>query len=219
MRRGSLRIYLGAAPGVGKTFAMLNEGQRRVERGTDVVVACAESHGRPNTAAQLAGLEVMGAEELDTDAVIARAPSVALVDDLAHTNAAGSRHAKRWQDVEELRDAGIDVITTLNIEQLESLQDVAERITGISQRDSIPDEVARGADQIELVDMSPEAIRRRMAHGNIYPADRVDAALSNWFRPGNLGSAVCITPDRPLCDGYHSWTPCSRATTRSQASV
>ena len=198
MARGSLRIYLGAAPGVGKTFAMLNEGGRRADRGTDVVVGYVETHGRVNTAAQLAGLEVVPRrtveyrgtvlEEMDVDAVLTRHPAVALVDELAHTNAPGSRHEKRWQDVEELRDAGIDVITTLNIQHLESLNDVVERITGAKQRETIPDEVARGADQVEVVDMAPEALRRRMAHGNIYAPEKVDAALGNYFRIGNLGA-------------------------------
>ncbi|MET0902149.1 MAG: ATP-binding protein [Acidimicrobiales bacterium] len=198
MARGSLRLYLGAAPGVGKTFAMLNEGTRRQQRGTDVVVAFVETHGRSNTAAQLDGLEVIprlqvtyrgtSLEEMDTEAVIARAPTVALVDELAHTNAPGSRHEKRWQDVEQLRDAGIDVVSTLNIQHLESLNDVVERITGVKQRETIPDEVARGAEQVELVDMAPEALRRRMAHGNIYAAEKVDAALANYFRVGNLGA-------------------------------
>ncbi|MEO6317211.1 MAG: DUF4118 domain-containing protein [Acidimicrobiales bacterium] len=198
MARGSLRIYLGAAPGVGKTFAMLNEGRRRFGRGTDVVVAYVETHSRPNTGAQMEGLEVLprrgvvfgGAalEEMDVDAVIARRPAVALVDELAHTNAPGSTHEKRWQDVEQLRDAGIDVISTLNIQHLESLNDVVERITGIKQRETIPDEVARRADQVELVDMAPEALRRRMAHGNIYAAEKVDAALGNYFRLCNLGA-------------------------------
>jgi two-component system sensor histidine kinase KdpD len=198
MARGILRIYLGAAPGVGKTFAMLNEGRRRAERGTDVVVGYVETHGRVHTAAQLEGLRVVprrqveyrGAtlEEMDVDAILALQPAVALVDELAHTNAPGSGHAKRWEDVEQLRDAGIEVITTLNIQHLESLNDVVERITGAKQRETIPDEVARAADQVELVDMAPEALRRRMAHGNIYAAEKVDAALGNYFRVGNLGA-------------------------------
>lgn len=198
MARGTLRIYLGAAPGVGKTFAMLNEGRRRRDRGTDVVVGIVETHGREKTLEQIADLEIVprrtadhrGAtfEELDLDAVLARRPQVALIDELAHTNVPGSRNEKRWQDVEELLDAGIDVISTLNIQHLESLNDVVERITGIVQRETIPDEIARRADQIELVDMSPEALRRRLAHGNVYPAERIDAALGNYFREGNLGA-------------------------------
>lgn len=190
MARGSLRIYLGAAPGVGKTFAMLSEGVRRRERGTDVVVAYVETHGRANTAAQLEGLELIPrrAGEMDTEAVIARSPAVALVDELAHANGPGAALAKRWQDVDQLREAGIDVITTLNIQHLESLNDVVERITGVKQHETMPDEVARRADQVELVDMAPEALRRRMAHGNIYAAEKVDAALGNYFRLGNLGA-------------------------------
>ncbi|HZP28870.1 MAG TPA: DUF4118 domain-containing protein [Acidimicrobiia bacterium] len=199
MPRGRLRIYLGAAPGVGKTFAMLNEGWRRHERGSaDVVVGFVETHGRENTAAQLRDLEVVPRrkleyrgstfEEMDVDAILARRPQVALVDELAHTNVPGSRNAKRWQDVEELLDAGIEVISTVNVQHLESMNDVIEAITGIEPQETIPDAVVRAADQLELVDMSPEALRRRMAHGNIYPPERVDAALSNYFREGNLGA-------------------------------
>ena len=198
MARGRLRVYLGAAPGVGKTYAMLAEGWRRRHRGTDVVVGYVESHGRAATEAQLGDLPVVprrtveyrGAtlEEMDLDAVLARHPAVVLVDELAHTNAPGSRHEKRWQDIEELLDAGIDVISTVNVQHLESLNDVVERITGVVQHETVPDAVVRAADQIELVDMSPEALRRRMAHGNIYPPERVDAALANYFRPGNLGA-------------------------------
>jgi len=198
MARGLLRIYLGAAPGVGKTFAMLNEGQRRHERGTDVVAGFVETHGRPRTAEAMGDLEVVprrmighrGTEfpEMDIDAVLARKPEVALVDELAHTNVPGSRNEKRWQDVVELLDAGIDVISTVNIQHLESVNDVVERITGVKQRETVPDEVVRQADQVELVDMTPEALRRRMAHGNIYPAERIDPALTNYFRPGNLAA-------------------------------
>lgn len=196
MARGKLRIYLGAAPGVGKTYAMLSEAHRRVERGTDLVVAFVEHHGRPRTEVMLHGLEQIRRRELeyrgavftemDVDGVRARGPAVALVDELAHTNVPGSRNGKRWQDVEELLEAGIDVISTVNIQHLESLGDVVESITGVRQRETVPDEIVRRADQIELVDMSPQAIRRRMAHGNIYQSDKVDAALSNYFRPGNL---------------------------------
>ncbi|WP_053847145.1 sensor histidine kinase KdpD [Streptomyces sp. NRRL B-24085] len=196
MARGKLRIYLGAAPGVGKTYAMLSEAHRRVERGTDCVVAFVEHHHRPRTEVMLHGLEQISRRELayrdsiftemDVDAVLARRPDVALVDELAHTNIPGSRNEKRWQDVEELLAAGIDVVSTVNIQHLESLGDVVESITGVRQRETVPDEVVRRADQIELVDMSPQALRRRMAHGNIYKPDKVDAALSNYFRPGNL---------------------------------
>ncbi|MER6135581.1 sensor histidine kinase KdpD [Streptomyces sp. NPDC001815] len=196
MGRGKFRIYLGAAPGVGKTYAMLAEAHRRVERGTDCVVAFLEHHNRPRTEVMLHGLEQIARKELeyrgsaftemDVDAVLVRHPQVALVDELAHTNIPGSRNAKRWQDVEELLAAGIDVISTVNIQHLESLGDTVESITGVRQQETVPDEVVRRADQIELVDMSPQALRRRMAHGNIYKADKVDAALSNYFRPGNL---------------------------------
>ncbi|SMQ19481.1 two-component system, OmpR family, sensor histidine kinase KdpD [Streptomyces sp. Ag82_O1-12] len=196
MARGKLRIHLGAAPGVGKTYAMLSEAHRRVGRGTDCVVGFVEHHGRPRTEVMLHGLEQVPRRELeyrggvfsemDLDAVLARRPQVALVDELAHTNVPGSRNAKRWQDVEELLVAGIDVVSTVNIQHLESLGDVVESITGVRQQETVPDEVVRRADQVELVDMTPEALRRRMAHGNIYQPDKVDAALSNYFRPGNL---------------------------------
>jgi len=194
--RGQLRIYLGAAPGVGKTYAMLAEGQRRRSRGTDVVVGLLETHGRRLTAAMAEGLEIVprrtmthrGATftEMDLDAVLARHPQVALIDELAHTNVPGCRNTKRWQDVDELLDAGIEVITTLNIQHLESLNDVAKQVTGVEQHETLPDAVARRADQIELVDMTPEALRRRMVHGNVYPPNRVEAALTHYFRPGNL---------------------------------
>ena len=194
--RGRLRVYLGAAPGVGKTYAMLDEGHRRASRGADVVVAFVETHGRPFTDAKADGLEIVprravtyrGADftEMDLAAVLERAPEVALVDELAHTNVPGGDHAKRWQDVEQLLEAGIDVISTVNVQHLESLNDVVESITGAAQRETVPDSVVRSAEQVELVDMTPEALRRRMAHGNIYGPDKVDAALSNYFRPGNL---------------------------------
>ncbi|MGP3982852.1 DUF4118 domain-containing protein [Streptomyces sp. KR80] len=210
MGRGKLRIYLGAAPGVGKTYAMLAEAHRRVERGTDCVVGFVECHGRSRTEVMLHGLEQIPRREMvyrdtvftemDVDVLLARRPAVALVDELAHTNVPGSRNAKRWQDIEELLQAGIDVISTVNIQHLESLGDVVETITGVRQRETVPDDVVRRADQIELVDMSPQALRRRMAHGNIYTPDKVDAALSNYFRPGNLTAlrelALLWTADR-----------------------
>ena len=196
MARGRLRVYLGAAPGVGKTYAMLGEGRRRLERGTDVVVGFVETHGRLHTAEMTEGLEIVPRRELryreavfaemDVDAVLARRPAVALVDELAHTNVPGSRNEKRWQDVEELLGAGIDVVSTVNIQHLESVNDVVAKITGVAQRETVPDSVVRAADQVELVDMAPEALRRRMAHGNVYAAEKVDAALSNYFRVGNL---------------------------------
>lgn len=196
MRDGKLRIYLGAAPGVGKTYAMLAEAHRRLERGRDVVAAVVETHGRAKTAELLEGIERIPPKpveyrgavfpELDVEAVLRRAPAVALVDELAHTNTPGSGNEKRWQDVAELLDAGIDVISTVNVQHLESLNDVVERITGVRQRETVPDAVVRGAEQIELVDITPEALRRRLSHGNVYAADKVDAALRNYFRPGNL---------------------------------
>ncbi|MCU1364997.1 MAG: histidine kinase [Ilumatobacteraceae bacterium] len=198
MARGSLRIYLGASPGVGKTYRMLGEGVRRKERGTDVVIGMVVTHGRTQTAGQIRDLEIIPPKEvayrgttlleMDVDAILARRPKVVLVDEYAHTNAPGSGNDKRWQDVEQILDAGIDVVTTLNIQHLQSLNDVISRITGMVQRETVPDDVVRRADQLELVDMSPEAIRRRMAHGNIYAAERIDAALANYFRPGNLSA-------------------------------
>jgi two-component system sensor histidine kinase KdpD len=177
---------------------MLGEGHRRAERGADVVVAFAEAHGRPQTSALLDGLETIPRtrleyrgstfEEMNLDAVLARRPEIALVDEFAHTNVPGSRNEKRWQDVEELLDAGIDVISAVNIQHLESLNDVVEKITGVPQRETVPDAIVRAADQVEMVDMTPEALRRRMAHGNIYPPEKIDAALTNYFRTGNLGA-------------------------------
>ena len=194
--RGELRIYLGAAPGVGKTYAMLGEAERRRSRGSDVVVAVVETHGRRHTAEMLEGLEVIprrtvgyrGATltEMDVAAVLARHPQVAVVDELAHTNAPGSPHPKRWQDVEDLLNAGIDVLSTVNVQHLESLNDVVQDITGVVQQETVPDEVVRRAEQVELVDITPEALRRRLSHGNVYRPEQVDAALGNYFRPGNL---------------------------------
>jgi two-component system sensor histidine kinase KdpD len=196
MARGLLRIYLGAAPGVGKTFAMLEEAHRRKGRGTDIVVGFVETHGREHTAALLEGLEVVprraltyretSLTEMDVDAVLVRRSQVAIVDELAHSNVPGSRNAKRWQDIQELLDAGITVLSTVNIQHLESLNDVVEQITGIKQRETVPDEFVREADQVELVDMAPEALQRRMVHGHVYPPEKVDAALGNYFRVGNL---------------------------------
>ncbi|MGW6906066.1 ATP-binding protein [Streptomyces sp. NPDC054940] len=195
--RGRLKVYLGAAPGVGKTYRMLDEGRRRAGRGADVVVAFAECHGRPRTEAMLDGLEVVPRlrcgyrggrfEEMDLAAVLDRRPRVAIVDEFAHSNIpGGGRHPKRWQDIEELLAAGIDVITAVNVQHLESLKDVVEKITGVPQHETVPDEVVRRAQQVELVDIPPEGLRRRMAHGNIYAPEKIDAALANYFRPGNL---------------------------------
>jgi two-component system, OmpR family, sensor histidine kinase KdpD len=194
---GHFRIYLGAVAGVGKTYAMLNEGHRRRDRGTDVVVGFVECHGRQRTEEMIGGLEVVPRkkvdyrgsvlEEMDLGAVLARHPRVALIDELAHTNVPGSGdNEKRWQDVLEILAAGINVITTVNIQHLESIADEVEHMTGAKVRERVPDWVVRQADQIELVDSSPEQLRRRMLHGNIYPKERVTRALSNFFRTGNL---------------------------------
>ncbi|GAA1714237.1 sensor histidine kinase KdpD [Isoptericola hypogeus] len=195
-RRGRLTVYLGAAPGVGKTFAMLDEAERRRARGTDVVVGLVETHDRAATAAKIGTLEVVPRRrvthrgttltELDVDAVLHREPQVALVDELAHTNAPGSHHPKRWQDVHDLLDAGIDVVTTVNVQHLASLTDDVEAITGVRQRETVPDQVVRDADQIQLVDLSPQQLRRRLAHGNVYRPEQIDASLRQYFREGNL---------------------------------
>jgi two-component system sensor histidine kinase KdpD len=196
VKHGRLRVLLGAAPGVGKTYAMLEEGRRLRAAGKDVVIAIVETHGRSGTASMSAGFEVVprlrvghrGVEldEMDLDAVLARAPEYALVDELAHTNAPGLAHEKRWRDVETLLDAGINVISTVNIQHIESLNDVVQQITGVPQRETIPDAVLREADQIEVVDLAPQALRDRLSEGVVYPAARIDAALSNYFRLGNL---------------------------------
>ena len=194
--RGTLEVYLGCAPGVGKTYEMLARAHTLVAEGVDVVVAVVESHGRAATATMIGGLEVVPRrpvdyrgtvlEELDLDAVLARNPQVALVDELAHTNAPGSRNAKRWQDIDDLRDAGIDVLSTINIQHLESLNDVVQQITGVVQRETVPDDVVRAADEIELVDIAPQALRQRLSVGKVYPGDRIGGALANYFRQGNL---------------------------------
>lgn len=196
--RGRLRIYLGAAPGVGKTYAMLQEGRRRKARGTDVVIGFVETHNRPLTMEAAEGLEMLPRrkvdyqgvviEEMDADAIIKRHPQVALIDELAHTNAPGSRHEKRWQDVQDVLDAGITVITTVNIQHLESLNDVVAGITGVKVRETVPDAVIDEADEVEIVDISPEALRSRMRHGNIYPPEQAARALDSFFQPGNLSA-------------------------------
>jgi two-component system sensor histidine kinase KdpD len=196
---GHFRLYLGAAPGVGKTVAMLDEAQRRRRRGTDIVIGIVESHGRPVTKSLMAGLEVLPRrkveyrnatlEEMDLEAVLRRHPKVVLVDELAHTNVPSpGANEKRWQDVETILAAGVDVISTVNIQHLESMADAVERITGVRVRERVPDSVVRKANQIELVDSSPEQLRRRMLHGNIYPGDKVQQALNNFFRIDNLSA-------------------------------
>jgi two-component system, OmpR family, sensor histidine kinase KdpD len=194
--RGRLRVYLGMAPGVGKTYRMLDEGHRRLARGTDVVVGFVEAHGRPRTEEQLEGLEIVRrrridyhnvvVEEMDTDAILARNPVVALIDELAHTNAPGSPREKRWEDVEVIRDAGIHVVTTLNVQHLQSVADAVATITGAPVNERLPDEVLESADEIELVDMSPHALRQRMKHGNVYPPERTTVALDKFFTEANL---------------------------------
>ena len=194
---GRFRVYLGAAAGVGKTCAMLDEGWRRFQRGADVVVGFVETHKRPYTMEQIRDLPVVprkqvqyrnsGWEEMDVDAIIARRPEVALIDELAHTNVPGSgQHGKRWEDVLEILDAGIAVISTVNIQHIESLADAVERITGVGVRERVPDWVVRRADQLELIDSSADQLRRRMLHGNIYPDNKVPSALSGFFRTENL---------------------------------
>ena len=194
--RGPLRIYLGYAPGAGAACALLSEGHRRAGRGTDVVVAGARPHGRAHTAGLLAGLEVISAvtiphegtavAEMDLGAVLARSPAVALVDDLAHHNVPGARHAGRWPDVEDLLRAGIDVVSAVSIEHLESLRDGAGKITGVPPLETVPDPVVAAAGEVELVDVAPETLRDRMARGHIYPAERAEGALSGAFQAGNL---------------------------------
>ncbi|HSO93476.1 MAG TPA: hypothetical protein VLS53_03280 [Candidatus Dormibacteraeota bacterium] len=196
--RGRLRVYLASTPGAGKTFAMLKEGRERRQRGEDVVVGFVETYGRPRTEELVVDFEVIPRrkvsyrgtvlEEMDLPALMERRPGVALVDELAHTNAPGLEHEKRWQDVEDLRAAGIDVISTLNVQHVESFNDVVEKITGIVVRETIPDRVLDTAEEIQFIDISPEALRKRMRHGNIYKLDRIDMALGNFFRPGNLAA-------------------------------
>jgi two-component system sensor histidine kinase KdpD len=196
--RGHLRIYLGAFPGVGKTFAMLNEAHRRQRYGEDVVVGFAETHGRKSTQEELEGLEVLPrkridyrgvvVEELDVDAVLERHPRVCLVDELAHTNVAGSQREKPYEDVEVILDAGIDVVSTLNIQHLESLNDTIAGITGVRVRETIPDSVLDEADEVILIDLSPEGARARLQHGNVYPPEQAQQALESFFRPENLAA-------------------------------
>jgi two-component system, OmpR family, sensor histidine kinase KdpD len=194
--RGRLRVYLGFAPGAGTTCALLREGHQRAERGADVVVASVQTHGRPGTARLLRGLEItppaqavsrgMAAEEMDLGAVLARRPQVALVDELAHRNRPGPGHAARWQDAMELLAAGIDVVSTVSIGHLDSLIDVVEKITGVRSQETVPDPVVRAADEIELVDLAPEALRDRIARGRIHPPEQAGAALDGWSDIGPL---------------------------------
>ncbi len=197
-RRGHLKVYLGATPGAGKTYAMLGEAHQLARHGRDVVVGYVETYNRPRTVELLAGLEVVPRvkvpyrvtvlEEMDLDAVLARRPEIALVDELAHTNVPSLRHTKRWEDVEELRAAGIDVITTVNVQHVESVKDLVEKVTGIVVRETVPDRELDGADEIQFIDITPEALRKRMRHGNVYAPEKVETALANFFRPQNLSA-------------------------------
>lgn len=194
-RKGRLRVFLGAAPGVGKTYAMLLEARRLRADGYDVVVGLVETHGRAETEAQIGDLEVIPRREIlyrgvivpemDTDAILARAPEIVLVDELAHTNPSGSVRAKRYEDVEVLRDAGIEVLSTLNIQHLESLQDVVAGITGVEVRETIPDTALDDAD-VQLVDLPVDALIERLRQGKVYPPQRARQAQQHFFRPGNL---------------------------------
>ncbi len=193
---GKLKIYMGACPGVGKTYQMLNEGNRLKERGVDVVIGYVEPHARPDTIAQIRNLETVqprevqyhgiALKEMDIDAVLARKPTVALVDELAHTNAPGLKNRKRYEDVEDLLRAGINVISTVNIQHLESLYNIVEEITGVRVKERVPDEIVASADQIQNVDLPAEDLQERLQAGKIYAKERVDAALSNFFTEKNL---------------------------------
>lgn len=194
--RGRLKVFLGYAPGVGKTFSMLSEGMRRAERGEDVVVGVVETHGRIGTAAVAEKLETVPRkaidykgtlfQEMDIDAILERKPQVALIDELAHTNVEGSRFAKRYEDVLALLDARIDVLTTVNIQHVESMTPRVQALTGITVRETVPDWVLDRADEIVISDVTPEALATRMRRGDIYPLDRAERALANFFRRGNL---------------------------------
>ena len=194
--RGRLKVFLGMAPGVGKTYEMLRTARRRKAEGDDVVIGVVETHGRRETESLLRGLEVLPRRpidykgrtllEFDIDGAIARRPKLLIVDEYAHSNAPGSRHPKRWKDVEEILAAGIDVWTTLNVQHLESLVDVVLRITGVRQRETVPDSALSRADDIELVDITPEELRRRLADGKVYVPETARLAADNFFRAENL---------------------------------
>ena len=195
-KRGSLKVFLGYAPGVGKTFNMLSEGIRRHSRGEDVVVGVVETHGRAGVIQLIERLEIVPRrrieykgttfEEMDVDAILARHPRVVLVDELAHTNIEGSRHRKRYEDVLDLLDANIDVISTVNVQHIESVTPLVAKITGVVVRETVPDWVMQRVDEIVLTDLTPEALQNRMRRGDIYPLERAERALANFFRPGNL---------------------------------
>src|ERR1700760_911355 len=194
--RGRLKIFLGAAPGVGKTYEMLSSAQARRREGIDVVVGVVETHGRAETEALIEGLEVIPRRlipyrghtltEMDIDAILSRHPRLALVDELAHTNAPGSRHPKRYLDVEELLGVGIDVFTTLNVQHVESLNDIVARITRIRVRETVPDSILDEADDIEVIDLSPEDLIRRLREGKVYVPHQAERAIRHYFSQGNL---------------------------------
>ncbi len=195
-KEGVFKLFLGYAPGVGKTYAMLSEAIRRKERGEDVVVGVAETHGRKGVAELLAKLEQVPRrkleykgtlfEEMDIDAILARKPKVAVIDELAHTNVEGSRHPKRYQDVFELLDRGINVLSTMNIQHLESISPTVENITGVKIRETVPDWVVQRAQEVVMNDLTPEALQTRMRRGDIYPQERIERALENFFRTKNI---------------------------------
>jgi two-component system, OmpR family, sensor histidine kinase KdpD len=196
--RGTLKIFIGYAPGVGKTYTMLNEANRRAARGQDVVIGYVESHSREETDKQIGGLEVIPRkkieysgrflEEMNTEAIIARKPQLAIIDELAHTNVPGSKYKKRFEDVEDILNSGINVLTTLNIQHLESLNDVVKKITGIEVRETIPDRIVDQADEVVVVDITPDALQNRLKRGNIYRMDKIEQALKSFFRKGNLNA-------------------------------
>lgn len=215
-QRGRLKIFLGFAAGVGKTYEMLNEANRRKQRGQDVVIGYVETHGRKGTEAQIGDLEIIPRkkieyrggvfEEMDTEAILRRKPQWVVVDELAHTNVPGSERPKRWQDVEYLRDHGINVLTTLNVQHLESLNDTVYDITGIRVRETVPDSLLHDA-EIVMVDITPRALIHRLERGEIYHSDKIQSALNNWFREGNLNALreialreVAQEVDRDLSD-------------------
>src|ERR1700687_3504909 len=197
-RRGRLKVFLGATPVAGKTYAMLREAHQLVAHGHDVAVGYVETYNRPRTVELLTGLDVVPRvsvpykgtvlQEMKLDAVLQRRPEIVLVDELAHTNVPGLRNAKRWEDVEELRDAGIDVITTVNIQHVESVKDLVEHVTGVVVRETVPDRELDRADEIQFIDITPEALRKRMRHGNVYAKEKVETALANFFRPQKLSA-------------------------------
>ena len=194
--RGRLKVYLGSAAGVGKTYAMLREGQRLKKQGVDVVIGIVETHGRAETQEQIGDLEIVPPRiieyrgvklrEMDLDAILARRPTVCLVDELAHTNVEGSKNRKRYDDVRELLDANIDVLSTMNVQHIESLTPLVQSITGVTVRETVPDWVMQRVNEIVLADLTPEALQTRMRRGDIYPMDRAERALGHFFRPGNL---------------------------------